>query len=391
VKTRWLNRTVLGIGIASFFSDLGHETATAILPMFLAGIGAAPAALGIIEGVSDAVSSFSKLASGWYSDRLRKRKSLAVTGYVLTGLSSASFGLAAGWWHILAGRTVGWFGRGIRGPVRDTILSSAVPREATARVFGFDRALDTAGAVIGPMAALALVGILTYRNIFFLTIVPGLLSAMAFALLVRESGGRTPSPKTLAVSLKGLTPEFRKFLVAVWVFGMGDFAHSLLILRASMMLSQRPDAPALAVSLYVIHNIVYAAASYPVGSLADRFGKKRLLVAGYAVSGLMCLGFLLPGAGYPLLVVLFSMGGLFIAVEDSLERAIAADMLPQDLKGTGFGVLASVNGLGDFFSSVTVGLLWTLASPAAGFLYSAGLSFLGAFLIQRLVKDTVRV
>lgn len=384
--TRWLNRTVLGIGMASLFSDLGHETATAILPMFLASLGAAPAALGIIEGVSDAISSFSKLGSGWYSDRLKSRKPIAVTGYFLTGLSSGMFGIATNWIHVLFGRTFGWFGRGIRGPVRDAIMSDAVPPEATGRAFGFDRALDTLGAVVGPVAALWLVSVASFRDVFFLSLIPGMLAALSFAILVRESPHRTIEPRKFTLSLKELPPEFRKFLVAVGIFGMGDFAHTLLILRATQIFMQDnlPNASQLAVSLYVIHNIVYAAASYPVGALGDRIGKRTLLMAGYVLSGLMCIGFLLPSPEYGYLAVLFTIGGLYIAIEDSLERALAADMLPSAVRGTGFGMLATVNGIGDFVSSIAVGFLWTSVSASAGFIFAAVLSFLGAFMVFSL-------
>ncbi|MGA2623579.1 MAG: MFS transporter [Bacteroidota bacterium] len=389
-RVRWLNRTVLGIGIASFFSDLGHETATAILPAFLASIGAAPFALGVIEGVSDAIASFSKLGSGWYSDRLRSRKSLAVSGYFLTGAAGASFAFASSWLHVLAGRTVGWFGRGIRGPVRDAIMADAIPPEASGRAFGFDRALDTLGAVLGPVVALWLVAFASYRNIFLITFIPGVLAALSFAFIVKEKR-RDPAPtKGFSLALKQMPPVFRRFLLAVGIFGMGDFAHTLLILRATQILSgaEYANPVQLGVTLYIIHNIVYAVASYPAGALGDKIGKRRLLALGYGLSALMCVGFVFVPSNFLFLVILFMLGGMFIAIEDSLERALAADMLPQEIRGTGFGVLAAVNGVGDFVSSIMVGFLWASFSPAGGFLYAGALSLVGMTLMLRL--KTVR-
>ncbi len=389
-RVRWLNRTVLGIGIASFFSDLGHETATAILPAFLASIGAAPFALGVIEGVSDAIASFSKLGSGWYSDRLRSRKSLAVTGYLLTGAAGASFAFAGSWLHVLAGRTVGWFGRGIRGPVRDTIMADAIPPEASGRAFGFDRALDTLGAVLGPVAALWLVAVASYRNIFLITFIPGIFAALSFAFIVKEKR-RVPAPiKNFNFTLKQMPPMFRRFLLAVGIFGMGDFAHTLLILRATQILSGAGYANPvqLGVMLYIIHNVVYAVASYPAGALGDKIGKRRLLALGYGFSALMCVGFVFAASNFWLLVALFMLGGMFIAIVDSLERALAADMLPREIRGTGFGILAAVNGVGDFVSSIMVGLLWANFSPAGGFLYAGALSVVGMIFLLRL--KTVR-
>ena len=253
-QRRWLTRTVAGIGVASLLSDLGHEAATAVLPMFLASLGAAPAALGIIEGVSDAVSSFLKLGAGWYSDRLRRRKGMAVAGYFLTGIATASFAAASGWAHVLIARTLAWFGRGVRGPVRDAILTEAVPAEARGRAFGFDRALDSAGAVIGPIVALLLIGSSSFRAIFLYSLIPGLLAALSFAFLVKEERAGVISTRTLSMSLRALPPAYKRFLAAVAVFGAADFAHTLLMLRASQLFEAAGYASAqqMAVSLYEI-------------------------------------------------------------------------------------------------------------------------------------------
>jgi MFS family permease len=361
--------------------------------MFLVSIGAAPAALGIIEGVSDAISSFSKLGAGWYSDRLHYRKGLAVGGYFLTGIATASFAGAASWVHVLIARTFAWFGRGVRGPVRDAILSGAVPPESRGRAFGFDRALDSAGAVLGPLVALLLVGSTSFRSIFLFSLIPGMLAALSFAFLVNEDRGPVQEKRTLRMSLAGLPIGYKKFLIAVAVFGMADFAHTLLMLRATHLFQSAgfTSAPQMAVSLYVVHNVVYAGASYPVGALADLIGKRALLIIGYALSGFMCLGFLLPTSDYLLIGVLFGVGGLYVAIEDSLERALAADLLPPADRGTGFGLLAATNGIGDFVSSTVVGILWTTVSAEAGFIVAAAMSFAGAVLLSLLVPRRVRV
>jgi MFS family permease len=228
----WLNRNVVGMALASFFSDAGHEMATAILPLFLASIGASPAALGVIEGVSDAIASFVKLAGGWYSDKIGRRKEIAVAGYLLTGLSTGSFALATQWWHILIARSVGWFGRGVRGPLRDAMLAESVPPEARGRAFGFHRAGDTLGAIAGPLFAFLLVGSIGFQQIFLITLIPGLLSAAAFFIFVTEKR-RAPNNASFAASLNALPRAFRLFLYGVGAFGAGNFAHSLLILRAT--------------------------------------------------------------------------------------------------------------------------------------------------------------
>ena len=390
-KTSWLTRNVIAIGIVSLFSDLGHETATTILPVFLASIGAAPWALGMIEGVSDALSSFSKLWAGWYCDRSGKRKPVAVFGYVLTGVFKATIGLATSWWHVLFSRSAAWLGRGSRAPARDAILADSVAPEHYGKAFGFDRALDTLGAILGPLAAMVLGPPVSYRQVFFVTIIPGLIAAALFAFAVRAR--RMPPKESLkfVASLRDLPPSFRRFLIAVALFGIGDFAHTLLILRATQILvatHEAAKAAQLAMSLYVIHNIVYAAASLPVGALGDRWGKGRVLTLGYLIAVIMNLGFLLSPSGYLPLALLFCLGGLFIAVEDALERALAAELLPAGKHATGFGVLAPVNGLGDFVSSIAVGLLWAKFSPATGFACAAGMCLLGGSMMWWVANST---
>ncbi len=391
----WLNRSVVGMTLASFFSDFGHEVATAILPLFLAAIGAPAAALGTIEGVADAVSSFVKLISGWLSDRMVRRKPLAVTGYLLTGLTTGLFALAYTWPQVLVARAVGWLGRGMRGPVRDAMLAEAVPLEARGRAFGFHRAGDTLGAIVGPTVALLMISLLagqevkeaTYRQIFVITLIPGLLAALAFALLVKERRKTPGAAAGLLKTIGALPTKFKLFLVAVGIFGAGDFAHSLLTLRAVQMLSPTmgaAQAGQVAIALYVLHNVFYAAMSYPIGALADRVGKRKLLVAGYSLAAVMSLGWIVATPTIWALAPLFVLGGMFIASEDALEGALAADYLPADVRGTGYGVLATVNGFGDFLSSIIVGLLWTAVSPAAGFAYASLLFIMGAALLYRL-------
>jgi len=394
-KQSWLNRNVFGMALTSFFSDAGHEAATSILPMFLASIGAPAAALGAIEGVADAISSFVKLASGWISDRIGKRKLIVVSGYALTGLSTGLFALAQSWPFVLITRSIGWFGRGIRGPARDAMLVESVPSKFRGRAFGFHRAGDTLGAIVGPALALSLITLFagkeatttTYRQIFLITMIPGILSALSFAVLVKEGLHSSPQRVGLFKSIHLLPGNFKRFLIGVGIFGAGDFAHSLLILRAVQILTPQigaVQAGQVALILYIIHNVFYTGMSYPVGALADRIGKRGLLAASYALAAVMALGWIFTGPSIPVLIGLFAIGGTFVAAEEVLEGAMSADLLANVGRGTGYGVLATVNGLGDFLSSVIVGLLWTAVAPAAGFVYSAVLFSAGAIMVYRL-------
>jgi MFS family permease len=286
-------------------------------------------------------------------------KAIAVIGYALTGISKASFALATTWHVVLIGRVVGWFGRGIRGPVRDAILAEPVPSAARGRAFGFHRASDTAGAVAGPLLALIALRFTSMRVLFVLTLASGLLPALVFALLVRDPSHH-PRGHALVVSLRSLPGTFRRFLLAVGLFGIADCAPTLLVLRVQQDLEPLHGfavAASTAVALSLLRNVLYAATSYPIGSLSDRVDRRTLLATGYALAAVTFAGLAWLRLSIPVAALLFALAGLFIAAEDTLEGALAADLLPRDRRGLGFGLLATVNGLGDLVSSAVVGFL----------------------------------
>jgi MFS family permease len=382
---RWLTRGVLGIGLASLFSDWGHEAATAILPAFLASLGAPAYALGIIEGVSDGLSSFAKLAGGWIADRPALRKPVGIVGYLATGLSTFAYAFAHTWPALLVIRALGWVGRGGRGPSRDALLADAVAAGTEGRAFGFERAMDTIGAVLGPLSATALLGIVGMRGVLLWSLAPGLAAAVAFAALAPSSKGEeSHHAQGLISSFRGLPKNFWHFLAGVFAHGIGDFAPTLLILRASQILAPRVGASraaAISVGLYTFYNVMNAAASYPAGALGDRIGKRGLLAGGYLVATITFAAFILEPPTLHVLIILFGLAGIHSGVQQSLEKSLAAEFLPQRVRGSGFGVLATVNGIGDLVSSIVVGTLWSAVSPAAGFLYAAVFTGLGAALI----------
>ena len=382
----WLTRPVFGFGIASFLSDAGHEAATWLLPALLAGMGSsAPAALGVIEGVSDGLSSFAKLAGGWWADRPRVRKPLVMAGYFITGISVGFFGLATSWIHVAAARCAGWFAKGLRGPARDAMLADAVPRESLGKAFGFHRALDTAGAVAGPLLAVALLSLVPLRSVFLLAVIPGVLAAVAIGTLVRtQSPAAGHGARPFAASLRSLPPAYRRFLAAVFLFGIGDFARSLLILRATELLAPgrgAVGAAGLAVALYAGHNLRYAAASYPVGHLADRIRPQRLLAFGYGIGTATALVAAFATPSLAVLGLLFALAGLTLAFEDTLEGAITASLVDPSIRGTAYGTLAAANGIGDLISSSVVGLLWTLLGPAWAFGAAAAFCLAGTLFL----------
>ena len=389
----WLNRTVLGVGLTSLFSDWSHETATAVLPAFLAVIGAGPGWLGAIEGIADGLSSFAKLSAGYYTDRLKRRKPLAVFGYAVTALATASFAFATHAYHLLAGRTVAWLGRGVRSPARKALLAADVSPSAYGRAFGLERLMDTLGAIAGPLTAMWLLRVThhSYRTVFLWTLLPGMIAVASFWFLVRERPIATRKQESFWSGLKMLPGSFREFLLGVGIFGAGDFSHTLLILYATRMLTPAHGAAraaSIAIGLYTLHNVFYAGSAYASGWISDHVPRRKvILAAGYALAGVTALFLMAAPSSLWLLGVIFVLAGLYVGTEEALEDSLAAELIPREQHGMAFGTLAAVNAVGDFLSSVVVGFLWAAVSVKAAFSFSAVLFFVGALMILRL-KET---
>lgn len=383
-RPTWLNRTTLGVSLASLLSDVSHELATAVLPAFLVSLGAGPAALGWIEGSADGLSALAKLWGGVAADRVQRRKPLASIGYLVTGLGTAAIGLCANAWQVMLCRVVAWIGRGSRGPARDVLMAEGSPPEAHGRAFGLERAGDATGAVLGPLLAMALLARGTQPGrLMLFSLVPGLLAFLAIALLVVERP-HVPrrTPFSLWGELQGTGRPFRRYLSGILIFGCGDFSRTLLILYATQhmtgaLFSLRGASAA--VALYVLHNAISALASFPIGSLADRIGHRRVVIGGYLVAAATMFAFALAPPTPAWLVLLFVCSGTYIASEEVAEKSYAASLLPAARRGAGMGLLAATNGVGDMVSSALVGTLWALAPEHSwGFGVAAALQLLGA-------------
>ena len=306
----------------------------------------------------------------------------------ITGLGTASFGLATAAWHVLLARAFAWRGRGGRTPVRKARLAAAVTKETYGRAFGFERMMDTMGAIVGPATAFLLLIAFNHRYplLFAATLIPSFIAVALIAFAVREKE-RKPVPHiSFGERLRLLPTPFRKFLVAVGLFGAGDFAHTMLILLATQKLAPElgaAKAASVAVALYVLHNVFYAGFAFIAGWLADRFPKQLVLASGYALAAVMALAIIfLPLTAWTFAGI-FIVGGIYVAVEETLEDSFCAELVGEEHHGMAFGVLATVNGIGDFLSSIIVGVLWTAFGTAAAFGYSAALFAAGALLVLR--------
>jgi len=405
---RWLNRTVLGASLTSGLADMAYQTASVVLPGFMAALGIPPTALGVLEGVADATASFTKMGSGYLSDRLGIRKSLAVFGYLLTLVSQAMMAVAGGLALLASGRILGWLGRGIRSPLRAAIMAEAVTPETRGRAFGFHRMADTIGAVVGPLIGVLLLGAWSppsaaelqagalldltapFRLVLWFTLVPAGLAVLSFAFLVRDGRRRPNKHIQFWSSLRGWSPAFRRYLVGVGSFGIGDFAHTMLVLAATQMLTPTHGvvgAAQIAGFLYIARNLVSAVVAFPVGVLADRIGHQRVLVMGYgigvATAALTAFAFASGLDSIALLALIFALAGTYAAVQESLEDVLTAELVPAPTRALAFGVLGSVNGVGDFVSSTTLGLVWAAASPEAAFALAAVMMAVGTLVMSR--------
>ncbi len=399
----WLNRTVAGAGITSALGDFCYETTTVILPGFLAVLGLPAAALGLIEGIADAVASFTKMISGYIADKLGHRKTLVLIGYGLTPVGQVLIALAAGWPLLLLGRMVSWFGKGLRGPLRDAIVIQAVSPETRGRAFGFHRAADTVGAVLGPLLGVALLGLAQgwhwddavgpFRFVLWLSVIPGALAVLAFLTLVKDPQ-HSPNPALkFFSSLRGLPARFKRYLGAVGIFGIGDFSHSLLILAATTLLTTSMGivhAAQVAGLLYVWRNLIQVAVSYPVGVVADRMGHLSILIAGYVLGALTAiltaLAFWFGIDNIALLAGIFFIAGLYVAVQEALEATVTAEMVQPETLTISYGALGTVNGVTQFISSAIVGVVWTTVSPVLAFALAAGMMVAGTLALLRVRK-----
>ena len=386
-RTKWLNRNVAAMGFTSLFSDASHEMATAILAQFLViELHGSAEILGLIEGLADFSSSFVKTYSGWLSDKIGKRKSLGTLGYALTGVFISLFAFASNVLQVLFYRTVGWIGRGIRESPRDAMLAESVKPENYGHAFGFHRMMDTLGAIIGPSIAFILLPLIGFRNIFLLALVPGVLAVLVFAVFTREKvkPRKTGERRKFTTDIKQLPQRFRPFLLAVGIFGIGNFANTFLVLKASEALAPSLGvivASSISALLYVLLNVGAAVFAYMFGALGDRFSKRNLLALGYLIFSAYCVGFVLLPPSVVNYAFLFMLAGVETGAIDAGERSYAADLLGENNRGTGFGVLSTVNGIGDFGSSVTAGILWTVISSNAAFAYGAALATVAAIML----------
>jgi len=372
----WLTPGVRGIGTASLLSDVGHEIPTSLLPSLLTGLGASPAALGIIEGVADGVAGAARFGGGALADDPGRRRIIAIGGYGTTAVLSSLIGVANAVWQVAVLRSAAWAARGLRVPARNALLADVVPAGAYGRAYGFERAMDNLGAIIGPLLGIALVALVGVRSAILLSVIPGLLAVAAIVYAIRAAklpkvAQRRPIRFQVRPVLRG---DLGRVIAAVAAFEFGNVAATLLILRAIELLTPGhggDSAAQIALALYTAYNVAATAISVPAGRFGDRLGPVVVLVGGTAAFAVAYLTLAVTGPEVAVLAFGFVAAGVGIGCVETAEHAAVARLAPEALRGSAFGMLATVQSLGNFAASSVAGLLWTLISPTAAFLYLA--------------------
>jgi len=379
-----LGANVVVLGIVSLLTDISTEMMLPLFPIFVVKVlGAAPAVLGLIEGTAESAASLLKVFSGWWSDRIGRRKPLIVGGYWLSTVAKPFLSLASTWTHALGVRFTDRVGKGIRTSPRDALLADSCEPSVRGKAFGLHRALDTVGAILGPTFAFLLLLSLGFRDIFLLASIPAVLSVIILVLLVREVGGKRAPELSFKAGLRSLSSGFRRYLAVVTLFSLANLSWAFLILRASE-LGVRVEH---AVLLYMFFNVVYASFSLPAGVLSDRVGRRPVIALGYCIFGFTSVGFASATSAWQVLP-LFALYGVFMGFVEGVQRAYVADLVVPQLRGTAMGAFHTATGLALLPASVIAGVLWEVIGSWAAFAFAAVLSFVAALLMVAALKPT---
>jgi len=398
-KILGLNPNVFFLGMVSLLTDVSSEMIFTLVPLFLANVlGAATTIIGLVGGLSESTDAIFRIFSGWFSDKVRKRKPLAVAGYSISTVAKPFMYLAASWGSVLAIRFSDRVGKGIRSSSRDALIADSVSAGERGKGFGLHRAMDTFGAVLGLATAAIIVylvqsgglelGLETYQWLVLVGVAPAVLAVLVLLIFVRE---QREGPSSGSGSHNGLSPNkltagfdtrFKVFLAIMAVFTLGNSSDFFVILRA-----QNLGSPVINVVLMlVLFNVTYAATSLPAGILSDRLGRRRVIIMGWFIYVLVYLGFAVASSLWQIWL-LFACYGIYYGIVEGVARAFVADLVPEERRGTAYGLYHGVVGLTLLPASLIAGWLWQAISPAAPFYFGATLAFLAMLGIMGLIRE----
>ena len=386
-----LTRNVIILGFVSLLNDGASEMIYPLLPVFLTAVlGAGPVALGIIEGIAESTASLLKLTSGYLSDRVRRRKGWIVAGYSISNVIRPLIAIATSWPQVLALRFSDRVGKGLRTSPRDAIIADSTPPEFRGMAYGFHRAMDHGGAIIGPLLATGLLLVLhdtpqeNLKTVFLLSFIPGLLAVCLLFVGLREKPVDGPRPALSSgfdfrAAWAGMPAGFRKYLAIILAFTLGNSTDAFLLLRAQQLGVSIALLPAIWVALHVVK----MGFSVPGGILSDRIGRKKVIVTGWIVYALVYGGFAFASSQWHVWA-LFMVYGVYFGLTEGVEKALVADFAPVHLRGSAFGLYHLIVGIGALPASLLFGLVWQKFGSAAAFGMGASLAMLASVMLSML-------
>ncbi len=373
-------RNLLIVGFISLLTDLSSQMVFPLIPLYLVTIGASAWIIGLVEGAAETTSSFLKVLSGYWSDRIQKRKPFVLAGYGLSTLTKPLFAFATTWPFVLFVRIIERVGKGIRTAPRDAIIAESIDPSIRGKAYGFHRTMDGIGSILGAVIAFVLLPLLGYMRIFLIAVIPGII-AVACILFLKEKNAniekKISNKPSFKGSLKALPFNLKLFILVSAVFAFGQFGYAFLLLRAKGL--GLTDQTALL--LYVLFYTIYTLCAIPFGILSDKIGRRPVLITGYLVFAVTSLGLIFASNMYSILLF-FVVYGVFYAMIDGVQRAFVVDLSPRDLKATALGTFHSAIGLVALPGGLIVGLIWDTISPEAMFMFSFALTVCSLLLFM---------
>jgi MFS family permease len=388
-----LPKNVFALSVVSLLNDTSSEIIYPLLPTFLAlSLGASPFAIGAIEGVAESTASLLKLFAGYLSDKLQKRKALVLFGYLLAAITRPLLGIVGTWQQVLFVRLTDRIGKGIRGTPRDALLAADVLPEERGLAFGFNRAADHLGAVFGPIIATVLLYFIAvnatsptvseYQQVFLFASIPVILGIFVIIFFVKEDRKVEVKKAEIKLSLKEFDGNFKRFLVVISIFTLSNSTDAFLLLRAT----ECGIAPAMLPILWMVLHISKVISSIIGGDLSDKLGRKTLIFSGWIVYALVYLGFAFVTEAWQVWA-LFIVYGTYFGLTEGAEKALVADLVEDEKRGTAYGLYALAFGITVFPASLLLGGLWSYFGSSYAFLFSAFLSLIAAFLLLSIKTE----
>ena len=372
-----LEKNAFFTGLTSFFTDTSTKMVYSVMPLFLLSIGASKTTISLIEGIAESTASFLKAISGYWSDKIGKNKPFMIIGYSITAIITPLYALARIPIQILFFRFFERIGKGLRAAPRDSLISGSIKKNEAGKTFGFQKAMDNSGAIVGPLIAFLLLSIfpLNYSYIFLLATIPAILGVLTIIIFIKEAKAEKKET-TNKISLKLLPKKFYFFLIIIFVFTLGNSADALLLVKTSETGIDKSYIP----FVYMIFNTVSVLLAIPIGKLSDRIGREKLIILGFIVYAIVYYFF---GRfnSINVFIFLFMLYGFYSALTDGSQKAMISDIVSKDLKGTGFGIYHAVLGITLLPASLIAGLLYDKVNSNAPFYFGSIMALIATILM----------